>query len=100
MKIYIDSEFKCHTTNPDDAFREFDVPYFDGKCKTFIEGYRYCPEGESYVREDGEVFYGECVAPWKPYDELDEAQQEYERAKLAQYEQELPQAYLDGVNSI
>ena len=100
MKIYIDSEFKCHTTNPDGAFREFDVPYFDGKCKTFIEGYRYCPEGESYPRDDGEVFYGECVAPWKPYEELDAAQREYEQVKLAQYEQELPQAYLDGVNSI
>ena len=100
MKIYIDTECKCHTTNPDGEYREFEIPFFNGKCDAFIEGYRYCPEGESYIRDDEKVFYGECVVPWKPYYELDTAQREYERSKLAQYEQELPQAYLDGVNSI
>jgi hypothetical protein len=100
MKIYIDTECKCHTTNPNGTFREFDVPFFNGKCQTFIEGYRYCPEGENYAWENGEVFYGECIVPWKPYSALDSAQREYERAKLTQYEQELPQAYINGVNSI
>ena len=100
MIVYIDNDFKCHTTNPDGAFREVETDFFNDKCQTFIEGYRYCQDGESYVREDGEVFHGECIVPWKDYSELDAAQREYERAKLAQYEQELPQAYLDGVNSI
>lgn len=86
MKIYIDKECKCHTTNPDGAYREFDVPFFDGKCKAFIEGHRYCPEGESYIRDDGEVFHGECRTLWKPYSELDAAQREYERQKLADAE--------------
>jgi hypothetical protein len=89
MKIYIDSECKCHTVNTDNAFREFDVPFFDGKCQTFIEGYRYCPAGESYSREDGEVFHGECVVPWKDYSELDAAQREYERQQLVEYEKAL-----------
>jgi hypothetical protein len=100
MKIYIDSECKCHITNPHGIFREIETKFFDGKCSAFIEGYRYCPAGESYISHDGIVFYGECIAPWKPIDELGAAQREYEQAKLAQYEQELPQAYLDGVNSI
>jgi hypothetical protein len=39
MKVYIDSEYRCHTTNPDGNFREVEHPYFDGKCQTFIEGY-------------------------------------------------------------
>lgn len=94
MKIYIDTECKCHTTNPDGAFREVTLSenaktFFSGKCKTFIEGYRYCPEGESYVREDGEVFYGEQITAWKPYSELDAAQREYERQMLADYESAL-----------
>lgn len=90
-KIYIDSECKCHTTNPDGSFREVTLSekaqaFFTNKCKTFIEGHRYCPEGESYTREDGKVFYGECAVPWKPYDELDAAQREYERQLLKEYE--------------
>lgn len=85
MKVYIDAECKCHTSNPDGAFREFDVSHFDGKCDTFVEGYRYCPEGERYTREDGEVFYGECIVPWKNYDELDAAQRQYEQQLIADY---------------
>lgn len=97
--IYLDSEFKCHMTF-NELYTSIETNFFDGKCNAFIEGYRYCPIGESYIREDGSIFYGECAVPWRKYDELDAAQREYERAKLAQYEQELPQAYLDGVNSI
>lgn len=85
MKIYIDADFHCHTTNPDGIFREFEVPFFDGKCKTFIEGYKYCPDGESYIGKKDEVFCGECVVPWKPYSELDNAQREYERQLIVEY---------------
>lgn len=80
MIIYIDSDFKCHTTNPNGVFREFDVPFFDGKCQRFVEGYKYCPDGESYVGKYGDVFRGECIVPWKPYFELDAAQREFEQA--------------------
>jgi hypothetical protein len=89
MKIYIDDECKCHTTNPDSTFREFEVPFFDGKCSAFVEGYRYCPAGESYVNENGEKFSGECVVPWKPWSELDNAQREHERKLLAEYAEAL-----------
>ena len=89
MKIYIDAECKCHTSNPDNAYREFALDFFDGKCQTFIEGYRYCPEGESYTRADGKVFYGACITPWKPYSELDAAQREYEQQLLAEYAEAL-----------
>lgn len=82
MKIYIDKEYCCYTSNPEGNFREFDESYFDGRCQTFIEGYRYIPYGEEWVREDGEIFYGEMISPWKNYDELDAAQREYEKQKL------------------
>ena len=78
MTIYIDSEFKCHTAN-DGTMREVHTDFFDGKCTDFIVGYRFIPSGESWTREDGTVFRGEMVAPWKPYSELDAAQRQYER---------------------
>ena len=85
--IYIDSEYRCHTTNPDGVWREFDVPFFNDKCKTFIEGYRYIPDGEGWTRDDGAVCTG--MTPWKDYDELDAAQREYERELLADAENAL-----------
>ena len=62
---------------------------FDGKCAAYIEGYRVVPAGESWTREDGVVFRGEMVAPWKDWRELDAAQREYERQLIAEYEQAL-----------
>ena len=79
--IYIDSEFKCHTVN-DGTMTPVETDFFDGKCDTFIEGYRFVPFGESWTRSDGVVFQGEMVAPWKDYSELDAAQREYERALI------------------
>lgn len=79
MTIYIDSDYKCHVSD-EGTMREFDVPFFEGKCDAFIEGYRYIPEGETWEREDGEVFRGEMISPWKPYTELYIAQLEYDLA--------------------
>ena len=62
---------------------------FDGKCDAYIEGYRFIPARESWEREDGVVFAGEMVAPWKDWRELDDAQREYERQMIAEYEQAL-----------
>lgn len=86
MVIYIDPDFKCHSTNPDGVFREVSSDFFDGKCEIFIEGYRFVPSGESWTREDGTVFHGEMIAPWKDYTELDTAQRKYEQQLLSEYE--------------
>ena len=69
MNIYIDVEFKCHTTNPDGAFREIETSFFDGKCDTFIEGYRFVPDGETWTRSNGTIFHGEIISLWKDYNE-------------------------------
>lgn len=89
MIIYIDAEFKCHSTNPNGDYTAVETDFFDGKCGAFIEGYRYIPAGETWTREDGVVFRGEMIVPWKPWQELDAAQRAYERELLAQYEQAL-----------
>ena len=105
MKIYIDSEYRCHTTNPEGIFREVETDFFNGKCTAFIEGHRFVPSGESWTRSDGEVFTGEMISAWKDYAELDAAQREYERQLLKELQEnsitvsDLEAAYQEGVNS-
>lgn len=82
--IFLDSDFKCHIANGG-TMLPVETDAFDGKCDTYIEGYRFIPSGETWVREDGIEFQGEMVAPWKPYEELDAAQREYEKQLLAEY---------------
>lgn len=86
MLIYIDPDFKCHTVN-DGSMTAVETDFFDGKSQTYIEGYRFVPSGAEWMREDGVVFRGEMIAPWKPWQELDAAQREYERQQLAAYGQ-------------
>lgn len=92
MTIYIDKEFKCHVS-PGEGLDPAETDLFDGMCAKYIEGYRYIPTGESWTREDGEVFNGEMLAPWKPWDELDEAQREYERERYEALINQLSEVY-------
>jgi hypothetical protein len=89
MKIYLDYAFRCHTEKPGDFYREAQTDFFDGKCDAFIEGYRFIPDGESWTRHDGTVFYGEMIAPWKDYAQLDAAQRQYEQERITEYEKAL-----------
>ena len=88
MTVYIDADFKCHTSN-DGTMTAVETDFFDGKCAAYIEGYRFAPAGSVWTRPDGVVFRGEMVAPWKDWRQLDEAQRDYEREQLAAYEQAL-----------
>ena len=87
MTIYIDSDFKCHTSDPDNTLTAVETTAFDGKCAAYIEGYRFVPAGAMWTRKDGVVFQGEMISPWKDWRELDEAQRDYERELLVQYDQ-------------
>lgn len=80
--IYLDSDFRCHTVS-DGTMTAVETDAFDGKCDTYIAGYRLIPSGESWTRSDGEVFQGEMIAPWKDYGQLDAAQRQYEQALIA-----------------
>lgn len=105
MEIYIDSDYKCHVTN-DGHMRAFNVPYFDNKCQTFIEGYRYVPLGEKWVNQtSGVMFKGEMIAPWVPYQLLAAAQAAYEEGQttgtggIDELVTAAAAAYTEGVNS-
>lgn len=86
--VYVDSDFKCHLTGGE-GLTAVETGFFDGRCDAFVEGYRLVPAGESWTREDGAVFSGEMIAPWKPYSLLDDAQRGHEKRLLAEYAQAL-----------
>lgn len=106
MTIYIDNDYKCHVSNPDGTMRGFDVPFFDGKCQTFIEGFRYVPPGERWVKPNGVFFRGEMISPWKDYQLLAAAQAAYEEGQstgtggIDELLKAAEASYQEGVNSI
>ena len=86
--IYIDPEYRCHTAD-DGTMTPVETDFFDGRCDAYIEGYRFIPEGMEWEAEDGSVFYGEMIAPWKSHIELERAQMAHERQLLAEYAEAL-----------
>ena len=84
--IYIDSEFKCYTTSAEDR-RAIETDAFDGKCRQYIEGYRFVPAGEKWILEDGTFYSGEMVAPWRDYSILEEFQSLYEEEQAKAVEE-------------
>ena len=85
MTIYIDSDYKCYVSAAEGR-RAVETDVFNGKCDEWIESYRFVPEGETWVRDDGEVFKGEMVTPWKDLGSAYAAQTAYVTAQNAQYE--------------
>lgn len=83
MTIYIDSECKCHVS-PGDGLTAVETNAFDGKCGRYIEGYRLVPAGCTWTREDGQVFHGEMIAPWRDSTILEELQALYEEEQAKQ----------------
>ena len=85
MTIYIDNDYKCHTS-AGEGLTVVETDAFDGKCRQFIEGYRFVPADKSWTQEDGQVFHGEMVAPWRDYGILSEFQEvaQEEQAKATE----------------
>ena len=77
MTIYLDSEYRCRL-NAGEGMQAVETDVFDGKCQTYIEGYRFVPAGETWTRSDGTVFSGLMVAPAEDYAALTKAQTQYE----------------------
>lgn len=85
MTIYIDSDYKCYVSAAEGR-RAVETDAFNGKCAEWIESFRFVPDGETWTREDGEVFKGEMVTPWKDLSEAYVAQAAYATAQNAQHE--------------
>ena len=69
MIIYLDQEYKCYLSD-NGSRRAVETDVFNGKPRKFIEGYRYVPAGETWVREDGEAFHGLMVSAAIPYETI------------------------------
>ena len=82
MQVYIDDKYMCHKTYSPE-FRRVESDILDGMCNRAVNGYRYIPAGESWVREDGTVFAGEMIAPAEDIRLLEAAQEAYEEAMAA-----------------
>lgn len=80
MKIYIDSDYKCHAT-PADGLTAVETDFFDGKAPGYIDGYRFIPAGHSWTGEDGTVYRGEAAFPVTDWEALDKIQRVYERER-------------------
>ena len=95
--IYIDPKtFRCYVEQDDKETRiPHEDSFFDGKCKTFVEGYCCVPVGYNWTGIDGTVYPGGMIFPWQASRELGAAQKQYE-ADMA----ELAAAYQEGVNSV
>ena len=81
MKIYIDSDYKCHAT-PADELTAVETDFFDGKAPGYIEGYRFIPTGQHWTAEDGTVYRGEAAFPVTDWETLDKIQRVYEREQI------------------
>ena len=82
MTIYIDNDYKCYVSAADGR-RAIEADAFNGKCPEWIECYRFVPNGETWTREDGEVFNGEMTAPWKDLGNAYAAQAAYVEQQLS-----------------
>ena len=87
--IYIDDEFKCHITDEEGIYTLVETDAFDGKCDVYIEGYRFIPSGRTWSRGRGIYIQGEAIMPWKKFEELRIAQEEYEAALTKEYQESL-----------
>lgn len=73
--IYVDAENHCHVTGGD-GLKAVETDYFDGKCDEYVQGYYYDVENG--------ILY-----PFVPFEQLENAQREYERERLADAEEAL-----------
>lgn len=86
LTIYIGSDCKCHTA-PGEGLTAIETDAFDGKCRQYIEGYRFVPAGERWILEDGTFYSGEMIAPWRDSNLLEEFQSIYEEEQAKAVEE-------------
>lgn len=86
MIIYLNPiNYQCYCHQPMKNCLIVETDFFDGKCKEYIEGYRFIPEGHSWTRSDNKIFKGPVIMPWRSLKELENAQFAYERIKMEEY---------------
>ena len=90
--LYVDSDFKVHVENADGRI-VIETDVFDDMPRQVIECHIFVPHGESCTKPDGATVHGEFIQPFVTKEELDNAQREYERQLLAEYETLINELY-------
>lgn len=81
MQVYLDEKYCCYVQQNEHKTRTpCEVLALTGKCRTYVEGMRYVPQGAVWTRDDGVQFDGAMLTPHQPYDGLLLAQGAYEDA--------------------
>lgn len=88
MTIYIDNEHHCHL-DPAPDFVEVQTDFFAGKCREFVEGYCFRPDGAKIAMPDGTELDSGEVYPWQPYEQLAAYQDIFERSGNPDYAEAL-----------
>lgn len=99
MTLYIDDDYKCHITNTG-SLHEIETDFFNGKCSTYIEGYRFVPAGQTWTRNDGTVFQGEMITPFKDISMLNEIQSLHDEISKGQNAQNSQIAYIGMMTEV
>lgn len=81
MKVYVDLEYSCFAQKSE-GLREVESDFFDGKCNTLIECFKFVPAGESYTDEHGLLHSG-AIWNYKPItSSIERIQAAYEHEQL------------------
>ena len=63
--IYIDGDYKCHAQNDGEYLFSEDVDFFDNVEDGYIECFRFVPQGKEWVSNNGNLFAGPFLMPFK-----------------------------------
>lgn len=100
MTYYLDGDYRLHVEPSEGMLAWEDTGgTFDGKCTTYIEGFRVVPEGHAWVRDDGVVFHGFFASAAVDHRTLAAAQEEYEKAQAEAADMQGALEYLFGGES-
>ena len=98
--IYLNANFECSVTEKADTVQTVQTDFFDGKCDSYIEGYRFVPDGQSWQRSDGAVFQGQMISPYKDSMLLEEMQRLYQEIDKGQEAQNSAIAYIGMMTEV
>lgn len=82
MKVYLDNDFIAHFDNIE-GYIEAEDSFFDYICPENFNCYRFIPDGQSWIRKDGKVFYGKAICLISPSNEATRRQRDYENQLLS-----------------
>ena len=78
--LYLDTDFRLHI-EPFEGFRSIETDKFDNYCDELTECYRYIPQGDFWVKPNGEIIYGEFIQPWCKTDKAEVIQMTYDHQR-------------------